>query len=311
MLAPLNAAPIPSAACDRIQSSSVKQINSASPRGGFLTTVLHVSQTIATHYDNLKVKRDAPVGVIKASYRKLSQKYHPDRNPDPGALEIMKLINQAWDVLSDPERRARHDRAIAALERRTSPQRAAPQSRAAANAPPVHKVSFLDQDWIRVALMLALLFVLLFAVFQLARPDGDDEPDADAVAVAQPAPEQPHFPAEPSDRLPHGYLTSSAQDSSPGIAVVEIDNKAGLHDAEVRLFRNGRAARSMYVHHGQRFVVEDLAAGTYVLKYKVIADGKVLAYQERELFQPQRDKFIKLKVRLFDGSARPIAADQF
>jgi hypothetical protein len=267
-----------------------------------------VAQTIATHYDNLKVRRDAPVGAIKASYRKLSQKYHPDRNPDPGALEIMKLINQAWDVLSDPERRARHDRAIAALERRASP----PPAPAA--APPVRKDRLLDQDWVRVAGMLGFLFALLFAVFQLAGPDGDD--DADALTVVQQAPQALPSAAEPADRVPHGYLLSSAQDASPGIAAVDIDNTAGLHDAEVRLFRGGRAARSMFVHRGQRFVVENLAPGTYVVKYKMIVDGKVLAYQERDVFQPQRDKFIKLKLRLYDvagsrKSADVIAADRF
>ncbi len=273
-----------------------------------------MAQPITTHYDNLKVERDAPVGVIKTSYRKLSQKYHPDRNPDPGALEIMKLINQAWDVLSDPERRARHDRAIAVLEQRSSPQRAASAPHPAAKAPPVRQARFLDQDWVRVAGMLALLMVLLLTVYQLARPGADD--DDDAADIVQRAPEDIVSPTEPVDRVPHGYLTISAQDNTPGIAVVDIDNTAGLHDAEVRLFRNGRAARSMFVHRGQRFVVENLAPGTYVVKYKMLVDGKVLAYQERDVFQPQRDKFIKLKIKLFDAagsrkSAYPIAADQF
>ena len=279
----------------------------------FLKNALHVAQPIITHYDNLKVTRDAPVGVIKTSYRKLSQKYHPDRNPDPGALEIMKLINLAWDVLSDPERRARHDRAIAALEKRGYAQHTASPS-AATKVPPVRPARFLDQDWVRVAGMLALLVVLLLSVYQLARPASDD--DADTDPIVQQAPDEILASAEPSDRVPHGYLSTSAQDNSPGIAVVDIDNRAGLHDAEVRLFRNGRAARSMFVHRGQRFVVDNVAPGTYVVKYKALVDGKVLAYQERELFQPQRDKFIKLRIQLFavaerDKTADPIAADQF
>jgi hypothetical protein len=270
-----------------------------------------VAQPIATHYDNLKVQRDAPVGVIKTSYRKLSQQYHPDRNPDPAALEIMKLINQAWDVLSDPERRARHDRAIAALEeRRASSQRTPSSARPATKAPPVREDRLLDQDWVRVAGMLALLFVLLLTVYQLARPGGEDETDDGP--IVQQAPDDIVVPEKSDDRVAHGYLTGSAQDATPGIAVVDIDNKAGLHDAEVRLFRNGRAARSMFVHRGQRFVVEDLAPGTYVVKYKVLVEGKVLAYQERELFQPQRDKFIKLKITLWNSkTADPIPADQF
>jgi hypothetical protein len=65
---------------------------------------------IHTHYDNLKVARNAPPEVIRASYKSLSQKYHPDRNPnDLKAAKIMALINQAYDALSDPGRRAKHD----------------------------------------------------------------------------------------------------------------------------------------------------------------------------------------------------------
>jgi len=63
-----------------------------------------------THYDNLKVSTDAPFEVIQAAYRSLAKKYHPDRNADnPDAARIMLLINTAYDVLSDPVKRAEHD----------------------------------------------------------------------------------------------------------------------------------------------------------------------------------------------------------
>ena len=54
-----------------------------------------------THYDNLKVSRNAPQEVIKAAYRVLSQKYHPDLNQnDSKANDIMQLINEAYAILS-------------------------------------------------------------------------------------------------------------------------------------------------------------------------------------------------------------------
>lgn len=74
-----------------------------------------------THYDNLKVTRNAPTEVIRAAYRVLAQKYHPDVNPSPDALRVMKIFNEAWDVLSDPTRRAEHDQWIVEQERRTKP----------------------------------------------------------------------------------------------------------------------------------------------------------------------------------------------
>lgn len=72
---------------------------------------------IHTHYDNLKVARNAPPEVIRAAYKTLSQKYHPDRNPDsPDAIRIIQIINTAYEVLSDPVRRQEHDEWIARAE---------------------------------------------------------------------------------------------------------------------------------------------------------------------------------------------------
>ena len=72
---------------------------------------------LATHYDSLKVARNSPVEVIRAAYRALCQKYHPDKHPDRERAErIMKIINQAYEVLTDPVRRQEHDAWIAEQE---------------------------------------------------------------------------------------------------------------------------------------------------------------------------------------------------
>ena len=72
---------------------------------------------IHTHYDNLKVARLAPQEVIRAAYKALSQKYHPDKNPgDEKAARIMAIINSAYGTLADPQRRREHDEWIAAEE---------------------------------------------------------------------------------------------------------------------------------------------------------------------------------------------------
>lgn len=72
-----------------------------------------------THYDNLKVARNAPTEVIRAAYRALAQKYHPDVNPTPDAARVMQILNNSWSVLSDPKRRAEHDRWISEQENQT------------------------------------------------------------------------------------------------------------------------------------------------------------------------------------------------
>ncbi|RZT42205.1 DnaJ-like protein [Cupriavidus agavae] len=77
-----------------------------------------------THYDNLKVSRDAPPEVIRAAYKSLSQKYHPDRHADgEEANRIMRLLNAAYDVLRDPGKRAEHDQWIVAQEKLEADQK--------------------------------------------------------------------------------------------------------------------------------------------------------------------------------------------
>jgi DnaJ-class molecular chaperone len=62
------------------------------------------------YYEVLGVPRTAPEDEIKKAYRTLARKHHPDVNPgDKSAEEKFKEINEAYDVLSDPEKRKRYD----------------------------------------------------------------------------------------------------------------------------------------------------------------------------------------------------------
>ena len=61
------------------------------------------------YYTMLGVRRDAGQDEIKRAYRRLARELHPDVNPDPETQEKFKEISQAYEVLSDPEKRQMYD----------------------------------------------------------------------------------------------------------------------------------------------------------------------------------------------------------
>lgn len=62
-----------------------------------------------THYDTLGVGKDASEGEIKKAYRALSLQYHPDRNSSPDAKAKFQEINDAYETLSDSEKKQQYD----------------------------------------------------------------------------------------------------------------------------------------------------------------------------------------------------------
>ncbi|MGZ5051936.1 MAG: J domain-containing protein [Methylobacter sp.] len=75
---------------------------------------------LPTHYDNLKIPRNASDDEIRASYKHLMQKYHPDKynGPSDEALRITKTINYSYKVLINGSKRAKYDQWIRDVENR-------------------------------------------------------------------------------------------------------------------------------------------------------------------------------------------------
>jgi DnaJ-class molecular chaperone len=95
--------------------------------------------TEPSHYDTLKVARDAAPEDVRRAYRRAAQQNHPDRQPsDAAAQERMARINEAYAVLSHPQRRVSYDQwlvARSARERAQAAAQAARPSRFAASWP--------------------------------------------------------------------------------------------------------------------------------------------------------------------------------
>jgi hypothetical protein len=84
--------------------------------------IVAMAESMPTYYDVLQVERDAPPERVRAAYRKLAHKYHPDKMPgNANAVRAMAAINAAYEVLSDAHRRAEHDLWIRRAERTSRP----------------------------------------------------------------------------------------------------------------------------------------------------------------------------------------------
>jgi curved DNA-binding protein CbpA len=75
-------------------------------------------------YECLQVSPRAGADVIQAAYRALARAYHPDLSADVDALQQMRKLNAAYEVLSDPRRRAQYDASRARPARAQTSKRA-------------------------------------------------------------------------------------------------------------------------------------------------------------------------------------------
>ena len=70
-----------------------------------------MAQEKRDYYEVLGIEKGASETEIKSAFRKMAMKYHPDRNPgDKEAEEKFKEVNEAYSVLSDPEKKEKYDK---------------------------------------------------------------------------------------------------------------------------------------------------------------------------------------------------------
>ncbi len=227
---------------------------------------------VHSHYENLKVARDASADEIRSAYRALTRKHHPDRNPDkPDAERVMSVINVAYGVLCEPAKRAEHDRWIAQSEAASIPRASsapvrgkptmhAPTDRYATNASGLeraatqrarqhrldrrvrrlvlhvlrHRVSYAIAGIVALCLAAAGLSTLL----EPAMVSPTAGKPAHAALAAPIAAGYVRAPAAPNGRpwpTRSGYVDGYAQTNQGGLSEVRIDNTQNDTDMFAKL----------------------------------------------------------------------------
>lgn len=288
---------------------------------------------IFTHYDNLKVSRDAPQEVIEAAFRSLEQKYAPSKfQGSQEVAERMLLIRRAYEVLSDPELRQEHDAWIRREERtlaEAEAHHAARQARNLSQSQPIDikramprrnnnlplrlfKRNF-SEHWQYYAMAVALGYVVL-ANFTGVMPSWTDTPaysQQPLQAFKQPAPVI-HYQRPVS--TPYGYpwpkeadyLAGSTQLNQSGLSSVTVDNTLSANDYHVKLVYldapQAYPVRDMYIPAHAMFKVERINAGHYDLRYRNLDTGELVRSDPLTLYETYVDStrtFQNLKVTLY------------
>ena len=288
---------------------------------------------IHTHYDNLKVARNAPPEVIRAVYRTLAQKYHPDRNPnDPEAARIMTIVNAAYEVLSDPVKRKEHDAWIAAKEaelenglksQRVYTAQATSASSKSTGYPSATRAT--DSSYAfgfkagkhfrkRWYVYLILGMIIWGSIENPNPKKAVRSPGQTAPTLPAPAPPQttvrrpqvkPRYvrPLNADNGSPwpakSGYVARYPRMFTDGLSSVMVDNTKNRSDVFVKLFSvdssPATSVRVFFIRAGEQFAVGQVRSGNYDIRYRDLDSGLLLRSDAFELKETPTSEGIRYK----------------
>jgi hypothetical protein len=249
---------------------------------------------VHSHYENLTVARNAPLEVIRAAYRTLSQKYHPDRNPrDPEAARIMTVINAAYEALSDPMKRRQHDEWIARTEAdesasSTGSRRAFTIDESKIRPKPVHPAitvaRHLGRWWFAYLVLLGIGLATLdekkpsrreMATLQVSPPV--TQPQA-LRSPPKPAYVRPEYADNGSPwPMRSGYVKGYPRRNADGYSTVTIDNTKNDSDVFVKVYSLAavppRPVRVVFIRASDSFTLNKVRAGMYDVRYRDLDSG--------------------------------------
>jgi curved DNA-binding protein CbpA len=299
---------------------------------------------VRTHYDNLKVARDAPIEVISAAYLILRKKVEEDTSLTLQQIQhVLQAIQNSYEVLSDPGRRSAHDTWIQRIEsiqsEREKAQEANGKPREQSKPPKKPLPSPLGSfEALLIIGSLALIAVVAVMIAFSKAPD-PKLPTAEAVdRSVSPFPKvslpTTTYVLETPNKLkevpkqtfrPEPILERSMEDPSfrplfnSGLSEITIDNLLGRSHVEVKLCWLGArptVVRRAFVKAGEVLTIESINAGLYDIRYRPFGTRQAYKVPKFELSEERTDGSIVssvYRVTLYEvpgGNLRKIAIDE-
>jgi hypothetical protein len=263
------------------------------------------SKPFRTHYDNLKVARDAPTEVIRAAYKTLSQKYHPDRHAgNSKASRVMQIINSSYEVLSDPRRRRAHDDWISRTESGVAADKQSGNDGGQSSISPpalsaawgllvaIVRSSAACAAWFRenwgFVVCGGFIAFITYATYldkQSARPPLGPKPYLAVAPAAPAADDQPRYVRPTAD--PKGYLWPKVAQllldyprlNVGGHSKVTVDNSQSDSDVFIKLVSLGGPkaypVRAAFIPAKATLTLDRLTSGSYDIRYRDLDDGSL------------------------------------
>jgi len=244
-------------------------------------------EKVRTHYDNLKVARDAPDYVIRAAYKTLSQKYHPDVNPnDSDAHRVMSIINYSYEVLSDPIKRKEHDLWIISKERGNDKNswNANPHTEVKKEESKIPRKPGVVKRLILHVLRNWAIYLILGLIGWVVIEDATSPPKPGPKPYqSTPPPQKQSYvrplaapSGHPWPNTP-GYVGGFDKLNNNGLSSVTVDNTRNDSDVFVKLVSldgvKAYPVRAFFISAHSQFTLKNVTKGSYDIRYRDLTDG--------------------------------------
>jgi len=240
-----------------------------------------------THYSRLKVARDAPSEVIAAAYKSLSKIHHPDRNSGNAEDALtMALINVAYEILSDTDKRRQYD---LRLQQEECEAPAAKQTKTAQSSSFNQAQKIKKHGSLFFAHLLrywALYGLAAIVAVSWANNKSSPPPPGPKPYLASPSPTSPvktawvrptTAPNKQPWPLSAAYIKGYKRLQTKGLSTVTVDNLQNNSDVFVKLVSldspEAYPVRQFFIPAQGKFTLTEVTAGSYDIRYRDLDDG--------------------------------------